>query len=133
MHGAKSLTGFKLCGFTSVKKPVKFFCFLAIIFFGSIVLTSQWLLCIHCFTSMVRFTAPNNTQEHSTGCETDATRNIQQFWELCGQKCCVRWHGALHAIITDNRLKFIEAHTVIQPKREYQSTLRYQFLKFEIN
>ena len=98
----------------------------------------------------MRFTAPNsranNTREHSTGCETDATCNIQQFWELCGQKCCVRWHAALliklkpapqnsneNAIITDNRLKFIEAHTVIQPKREYQSTLRYQFLKFEIN
>ena len=107
------------------------------------MLTSQWLLCIHCLTSLVRFTAPNNTQEHSTGCETDATGNIRQFWELCGQKCL---HGALliklkpapqnsieNAIITDNRLKFIEAHTVIQPKREYQSTLRYQFLKFEIN
>ena len=114
------------------------------------MLTSQWLLWIHCFTSLVRFTAPNNrannTREHSTGCETDATCNIQQFWELCGQKCCVRWHAALliklkpapqnsneNAIITDNRLKFIEAHTVIHPKREYQSTLRYQFLKFEIN
>ena len=76
----------------------------------------------------------------------DATCNIQQFWELCGQKCCVRLYAALliklkpalqnsneNAIITDNRLKFIEAHTVIHPKREYQSTLRYQFLKFEIN
>ena len=76
----------------------------------------------------------------------DATCNIRQFWELCGQKYCVRLHAALliklkpalqnsneNAIITDNRLKFIEAHTVIHPKREYQSTLRYQFLKFEIN
>ena len=36
-----------------------FLCFLAIIFLGSIVLTShQWLLCIHCFysTSLVSFT-----------------------------------------------------------------------------
>ena len=29
----------------------------AIIFLGSIVLTSQWLLCIHCFTSLVSFAA----------------------------------------------------------------------------
>ena len=33
-----------------------FLCFLAIIFLGSILLTSQWLLCIHCFTSLVSFT-----------------------------------------------------------------------------
>ena len=33
-----------------------FLCFLAIIFLGSILLTSQWLLCIHCFTPLVSFT-----------------------------------------------------------------------------
>ena len=33
-----------------------FLCFLAIIFLGSIVLTSQRLLCIRCFTSHVSFT-----------------------------------------------------------------------------
>ena len=31
-------------------------CFLAIISLGPIVLTSQWLLCIHCFRSLVSFT-----------------------------------------------------------------------------
>ena len=33
-----------------------FLCFLAIIFLGSILLTSQWLLCIHCLTPLVSFT-----------------------------------------------------------------------------
>ena len=33
-----------------------FLCFLAIILLGSIVLTSQGLLCIHCFMSLVSFT-----------------------------------------------------------------------------
>ena len=32
-----------------------FLCFLAFIFLGSIVLASQWLLCFHCFTSLVSF------------------------------------------------------------------------------
>ena len=32
-----------------------FFGFLAIILIGSIVLTSHWLLCVNCFTSLVRF------------------------------------------------------------------------------
>ena len=31
-------------------------CFLSNIFLGSIVLTSHWLLCIRCFTSLVSFT-----------------------------------------------------------------------------
>ena len=30
-------------------------CFLSNIFLGSIVLTSHWPLCIHCFTSLVSF------------------------------------------------------------------------------
>ena len=38
-----------------VKTCEVFLCFLVIIFLGSIVLTSQWLLCIHCFTSLVSF------------------------------------------------------------------------------
>ena len=38
-----------------VKTCKVFLCFLAIVFLGSIVLTSQWLLCIHCFTSLVSF------------------------------------------------------------------------------
>jgi len=33
-----------------------FLCILAIIFHGSIVLTSHWPLCVHCFTSLVSFT-----------------------------------------------------------------------------
>ena len=40
-----------------VKTREVFIWFLAIlIFLGSIVLTPQWLLCIHCFTSLVSFT-----------------------------------------------------------------------------
>ena len=39
-----------------VKTCEVFLCFLAIIFLGSIVLTSHWLLCINCFTSLVRYT-----------------------------------------------------------------------------
>ena len=39
-----------------VKTCEVFLCFLVIIFLGSIVLTSHWLLCINCFTSLVRFT-----------------------------------------------------------------------------
>ena len=39
-----------------VKTCEVFLSFLAIIFLGSIVLSSQWLLCIHCFMSLVSFT-----------------------------------------------------------------------------
>ena len=42
--------------YLGVKTCEVFHSFLAIIFLGSIVLTSQWLLCIHCFTSLVSFT-----------------------------------------------------------------------------
>ena len=42
--------------YLGVKTCEVFLCFLAIIFLGSIVLSSQWLLCIHCFTSLVSFT-----------------------------------------------------------------------------
>ena len=42
--------------YLGVKTCEVFLCFLAIFFLGSIVLTSQWLLCIHCFTSLVSFT-----------------------------------------------------------------------------
>ena len=42
--------------YLGVKTCEVFLCFLAIIFLGSTVLTSQWLLCIHCFTSLVSFT-----------------------------------------------------------------------------
>ena len=38
-----------------VKTCKVFLCSLAIIFLGSIVFTSQWLLCINCFTSLVSF------------------------------------------------------------------------------
>ena len=43
-------------GCLGVKTCEVFLCFLAIIFLGPIVLTSLWLLCIHCFTSLVSFT-----------------------------------------------------------------------------
>ena len=39
-----------------VKTCEVFLCFLAIVFLGSVVLTSQGLLCIHCFTPLVSFT-----------------------------------------------------------------------------
>ena len=42
--------------YLGVKTCEVFHSFLAIIFLGSIVLTSQRLLCIHCFTSLVSFT-----------------------------------------------------------------------------
>ena len=42
--------------YLGVKTCEVFLCFLATIFLGSIVLSSQWLLCIHCFTSLVSFT-----------------------------------------------------------------------------
>ena len=42
--------------YLGVKTCEVFLCFPAIIFLGSTVLTSQWLLCIHCFTSLVSFT-----------------------------------------------------------------------------
>ena len=45
-----------LQGYLGVKTCEVFLCFLATIFLGSIVLSSQWLLCIHCFTSLVSFT-----------------------------------------------------------------------------
>ena len=45
-----------LGSYLDVKTCEVFLCFLAIIFLGSIVLTSQWLLCIHCFTSLISFT-----------------------------------------------------------------------------
>ena len=41
--------------YLGVKTCEVFLCFLAIILLGSIVLTSQWLLCIHCFTSLESF------------------------------------------------------------------------------
>ena len=45
-----------ILGHPGVKICEVFLCFLAIIFLGSIVLTSHWLLCIDRFTSLVRFT-----------------------------------------------------------------------------
>jgi len=42
--------------YLGVKTSEVFLCFLAIFFCGSIVFTPQWLLCIHCFTSLVSFT-----------------------------------------------------------------------------
>ena len=39
--------------YLGVKTCEVFLSFVAIIFLGSIVLTSQWLICIHCFTSLV--------------------------------------------------------------------------------
>ena len=42
--------------YLGVKTCEVFHSFLATIFLGSIVSTSQWLLCIHCFTSLVSFT-----------------------------------------------------------------------------
>ena len=42
--------------YLGVKTYEVFLCFLAIIFLGSIVLTPQWLLCIHCFTSLLSLT-----------------------------------------------------------------------------
>ena len=42
--------------YLGVKTYEVFLCFLAIIFLGSIALSSQWLLCIHRFTLLVSFT-----------------------------------------------------------------------------
>ena len=42
--------------YRSVKTCEVFLCFLAITFLGSIVLTFQWLPCIHCFMSLMSFT-----------------------------------------------------------------------------
>ena len=39
--------------YLSVKTCEVFLCFLAIIFLGSIVLSSQWLFFIHCITSLM--------------------------------------------------------------------------------
>ena len=41
--------------YLGVKTCEVFLCFLDFIFLGSIVLAFQWLLCIHCFTSLVSF------------------------------------------------------------------------------
>ena len=43
-------------GFLGVKTCEVFLCFLDMSFLGSIVLTSQWFLCIHWVTSLVSFT-----------------------------------------------------------------------------
>ena len=50
----KSKSKFRV--FLSVKTCEVFLFFLVIIFLGYFVLTPQWLLCIHCFTSLVSFT-----------------------------------------------------------------------------
>ena len=51
----KSKSKFRV--FLAVKTcEVFLFFFLVITFLGSIVLTPQWLLCIHCFRSLVSFT-----------------------------------------------------------------------------
>ena len=50
-----------------VKTCEVFLCFLAIIFLGSIVLTSHWLLCINCFTSLVSFTGFYTEDEPTLG------------------------------------------------------------------
>ena len=44
--------GFNRWAYPGVKTCEVFLSFVAIIFLGSIVLTSQWLICIHCFTSL---------------------------------------------------------------------------------
>ena len=41
--------------YLSVRTCELLLCFLAIIFHSSTVLTSQWLLCIHCFMSLMSF------------------------------------------------------------------------------
>ena len=46
----------KFLVFLGVKTCEVFLFFLVIIFLGTIVLTPQWLLCIHCSTSLVSFT-----------------------------------------------------------------------------
>ena len=43
-------------GLPRCKNLWSFLCFVAITFLGSIVLTSHWPLCVHCFTSLVSFT-----------------------------------------------------------------------------
>ena len=45
-----------LRAYLGAKTREVFLCFLAFIFPCSIVLSSQWLLCIDCFTSLVSFT-----------------------------------------------------------------------------
>ena len=47
----------KIGVYLGVKTCEVFLCFLAVIFLGSIVLISQWLLCSHCFMSLVSLTA----------------------------------------------------------------------------
>ena len=53
-------------GYLGVQTCEVFLCFLAIIFLGSIVLTSQWLLCIHCFKSLLSFTGFYTEDEPSS-------------------------------------------------------------------
>jgi len=53
---AYSSFGRRFWVYLGVKTCQVFLCSLAIIFVVSNVLTSQWLLCIHCFTSLVSFT-----------------------------------------------------------------------------
>ena len=54
LHCEKA-TQVRLRVYLGVKTCEVFLCFQAIIFLGSIALSSQWLLCIHCFTSLVSF------------------------------------------------------------------------------
>ena len=57
--------------YLGVKTCEVFIFFVAIIFLGSIVLTSQWLICIHCFTSLVSFTGFYSEDEPNSlyGCK----------------------------------------------------------------
>ena len=67
-----------------VKSCEVFLCFLAIIFLGSIVLTSQWLLCIHCFTSLVSLTGFYTEDERRAplNANTELGSRLKRFTKL---------------------------------------------------
>ena len=68
---------------------------------------------------------PNNTQQHATGVQMDATCNIQQCWGLlASEQYCVRLHGALsnrafrlltngHSIFGLQLPTFLDVHTLL--------------------
>ena len=63
--------GFNSWVYLGVKTSEVFLSFVAITFLSSIVLTSQWLICIHCFTSLVSFTGFHTEDEPNSlyGCK----------------------------------------------------------------
>ena len=128
--------------YLGVKTCEFFFCFLGIIFLGCILLTSQWLLCTHCFTSLVSLTGFYNEEEPASWWSVDQqTKYVWDFLCLKSKKNSQRRKmktTTMTLIKMINWVKIINFasingyidHIIIRPKwaepfENYSKTVKY--------